>query len=226
MYSHVIQDSEKLKNLLGTKYLREDNLDKALDAFSTVNDTIWSQYPYQKYLDANPFFTTLSGAHEASAADTVKFTKPELLKELISFKKCGRNPNNSNQARDLLKVANCYYNMSYHGNSWIMSRSYWSSNHSEHGLQDDPNYFGAVKAREYYLKAREVAIDEKLRALCLYMAARCEDFYKEFATNSEKHSTITINKYDEQFKKEYSNSYQEFSTCESFTAYLSEVLNK
>ncbi len=89
----------RLYDLLGTKYVRENNLNNALAAFSKVNDTLWnsSSYFYKDYLNANPFYTNLYNEHTPTKADTVKFTKTKIVGRLLDHLSKANNPNTPNR---------------------------------------------------------------------------------------------------------------------------------
>jgi hypothetical protein len=99
-------------------------------------------------------------------------------------------------------LANAYYNMSFHGNSWAMVR-YWYSMHEfaadetaflHRNVANNKfdlanyaknNYFSTDKARFYYQKAMDLAIKQKnakLAALCLRYIAQCENVKTAYYT--------------------------------------------
>lgn len=75
-----------------------------------------------------------------------------------------------NRAETYFLLANAYYNMTYFGNSWMITdfyRSYRSDRYS-------PNFLDCSKAESYYLKAMTLSNDAEFQARCVFMAAKCE----------------------------------------------------
>jgi hypothetical protein len=219
---HFIKtDLQKLYDLLGTKYMRLNNLKAALTAYENVSDTFWlsgNNY-YTDYLDANPFYTNLYTEHARTKADTITFTKTTLVKKLSEYLSKAEDVHNSNRDYYYFLVANCYFNMTQYGNSWMMKRYYWSTNGVETLMPDNKEYFHCNYAKQYYLKAKEVSKNKKFSALCLRMAARCE-FYK-ITYNNGNWDGEGKNSYYAQLKKQYPNYYDDLvSNCESFDAYF------
>lgn len=114
-------------------------------------------------------------------------------------------------------AANCYFNMTQYGNSWMMRRYFWTSNAFKTKLEDDEEYFNCLLAKQFYLKAKEVTRSKKFAALCLRMAGRCESYRMENLSQNQ----VKSNKYYLRLKKEYPADYEDLmSNCESFTRYF------
>lgn len=218
----------RLYDLLGTKFLRKDDLNNALKNYNLVNDTLWESehYPYQYYLNANPFYTNLYNEHSATKADTIKYTKPQVIKKLIDLKSKLKTAKESDLAYLNYHIANCYLNMTQYGNSWIMKRYYWTSTESHTGLEDDLEYFQCLLAKKYYLDAYHTSKKSKIKALSLRMAGRCEkyrllDLYREEYISEEKAKEIFYeNVLFKKLKNEFPEHYEPLvSNCESFIDY-------
>ncbi len=232
-YGRITSKIDRLYDLLGTKYMRQDELNNALQAFKAVNDTLWnsSVYPYKEYLAANPFYTNFYNEHSKTAADTVSYNKYELVAKILEYLKKAENPQNPDRDYYYFLVGNAYFNMTQYGNSWLMKRYYWTGNATPTLLEDDDDYFGCLHAQKYYQKAHETAKNKKFAALCLRMAGRCEKYNIAYqysltlSTNdySEKeiNRRLNKNKYYKQLAREYPDDYDDLiSNCESFTAYF------
>jgi len=217
-YNVVQKDISRLYDLLGTKYIRQNKLQNALASFKKVADTIWTSALYHYgYLDANPFYTNYYNEHSKTADDSLKFTKTTITETLINYLNKASDPKIKNRAYYYFLVANCYFNMTQYGNSWMMRRYYWTRNETKTNLEDDTEYFKCNLAKQYYLEANEVSKNKKFAALCLRMAGRCEE-YKIRRNNNYK----TINRYFVQIKKQYPEYYEDLiSNCESFNNYFS-----
>lgn len=225
---------DRLYDLLGTKYMRQNKLENALQAFRLVNDTLWhsDSYYYKEYLNANPFYTDFYAEHRATDADTVTYTKREIVEKMIDYLKKAEDPGNTNRDYYSFLLGNAYFNMTQYGNSWMMKRYYWTSNETPTLLEDEEEYFGCLKAKHYYLKAKVSARNRKFAALCLRMAARCEDYRlrrtlsneeREYSDNEDALSKKLFNRnsYYKQIKSGYPDCYSDLTgRCESFKTYL------
>ncbi|MFT3703507.1 MAG: hypothetical protein QM802_14180 [Agriterribacter sp.] len=221
------ENQSRLYDLLGTKYIRENNLEAALQAFKKVNDTIWTSefYPYKFYLAANPFYTDMYNEHRPTYADTVHFTKTTITSTLIDYLKKGADIKRTDRDYYYFLAANCYLNMTEYGNSWLMRRYYWSSSEREEGFSDDPEYYSCMLAKKYYLEAKKVSRSKKFSALCLRMAGRCEAYRLRHAYddryNINENKTFQQNRDYKDLKKQYPDYYDALiSNCESFESYF------
>lgn len=226
-------DIERLYDLLGTKHLRENDLDKAISAFSKVSDSTWNkeEYSYKFMLNANPFSTDFYTEHEKSKYDTITYNKYQIAKKLQAYIKKGDDVNNPNRAKDYFIVANCYLNMSYYGNSWMMRRYWWSTNLVKSGLIDDEEFARCDLAKKYYKKAYDLSTNDMQKALCLRMMGRCEKYalfdeheydwdfdydryggYLQLMFSKNKSYKTLENNYPEEYSELISN-------CESFSEY-------
>lgn len=233
-YAQIRGDVDRLHDLLGTKYMRQDKLGKALQAFRKVNDTLWTSevYAYHYYLNANPFYTNFYAEHQPTNADTVTYTKPELVAQLLGYLTKAEDPDNKDRDYYYFLAANAYFNMTQYGNSWMMKRYFWTSQATPTRLEDDDEYFGCRLARAYYLKAKESSKDRKFAALCLRMAGRCENYRLErtllakmeqkYPDNDEKihNELFERNTYYRQLATYYPDDYEDLlGNCESFERY-------
>lgn len=225
-YSNVRKDIGRLNDLLGTKYIRLNKLNEAYTAFKQVDDSVWSSpdYYYETYLDANPFYTNFYTEHQSTKADTVSFTKTGITARLIDYLQKADDKNNPKRDYYYFLAANCYFNMTHHGNSWMMKRYYWSSYEAGSHLPDDKEYHQANLARQYYLKAKTVTKHPQFAALCLRMAGRCEK-YRQWDINIDTDSTE--NKYYKEIKTKYPDDFENLmSNCYSFDKYFAMRQNQ
>ncbi len=225
-------DLPRLYDLLGTKYMRENRLTDALNAFKMVDPAVWTSddYHYARYLDANPFYADFHSAHEKTEADTITYNKVTLTRQLLEYLAKADNLNTQDRAYYYFLVANCYFNMTQYGNSWMMKRYYWSTNANSTGLADDAEYFHCRLAAEYYLKAKSTSKTKKFGALCLRMAARCETYHlereiyenQEYPDHEEYHKRVYLqNKHYQKLEADYPDDNEELvSNCYSFEEYF------
>lgn len=226
-YESIKKDMSRLYDLLGTKYIRENNLQSALKAFKNVNDTLWTSnnYPYAFYLAANPFYTNMYNEHTPTYADTIHYTKTTITGTLLDYLKKASDPTRSDRDYYYFLVANCYLNMTQYGNSWMMRRYYWTTNKQNTGIIDDDEYFNCTLAKKYYLEAKKLTKSKKFAALCLRMAGRCEkhklNFAYGYASYSQRDIIFQQNRYYKDLKNQYPQYYDELiSNCESFENYF------
>lgn len=230
---YISSDIERLYDLLGTKQLRENELDKAISAFAKVSDSTWHnrEYWYDQMLDANPFYTNFYAEHEKTDFDTVRYTKFEIAKRLNNYLDKANDVNNGNRSKNYFIAANCYLNMTHYGNSWMMRRYWWSTNQVTSGMVDDDEFAGCLLARKYYKKAYDLAKNDKQKALCLRMIGRCEKYARmyenEYDWNMDYEKfggyeayIFSKNKTYQELKSKYPDDYDVMmSNCESFSDY-------
>lgn len=234
-FNELNQDIARLRDLLGTKLLREGRLPDALAAFEKVDDSLWTSKHaiFYQYLDANPFYTDMYAEHRKTSADTIRFTKVTLLKKLLEYITKAENPANPDRDYYNFLVANCYFNMTRYGNSWVMRRYFSYSTRAGLELPDGPDFFTCKTAKLYYLRAGRYARSRPFAALCLRMAGRCEKYRLIFEsgeygsyflpsdTNSKK--IFNANVYYRELKKQFPGDYDELiSNCYSFETYFKE----
>ena len=223
----IKKDLPRLYDLLGTKYLRQDKLEPALKAYEQVNDTLWrsSFYPFRAYLDANPFFTDFYAEHRHTEADTIRYTKPEIVRKLMYYLEQIDRSSGKQKAFYSFQVANCYFNMTQYGNSWMMKRYFWTSMATHTGLEDDNEYFRCKLAQKYYLDAGYYTKSEEISALALRMAGRCEkyrlyDEHLDYEGEDYEAFIFSKNKYYKKLQETFPEHYEPLiSNCYSFYDY-------
>ncbi|HRF79619.1 MAG TPA: hypothetical protein PL070_05990, partial [Flavobacteriales bacterium] len=77
-------------------------------------------------------------------------------------------------------LGNAYFNMTWYGKYWGLSRIAWSIHdmsgwyEPEYNTPGDDDYYGCARAKEHYLAAMEAATDPVLKAMACMMAEQCE----------------------------------------------------
>jgi hypothetical protein len=237
-----LADKNRILDLLGIKYLRENDLYNARRVFKDVSNDFWfsDKESYKTYLNANPFYTNFSQEHKKSKADIIRFTKYTLTDSLIKVIERADNPKEPNRAKWYFLAGNCYFNMTYWGNSWIMTR-YWasSSDWSEYGnkqvyTEDEKDYYYCRRAKTYYEKASRAAKNSHA-ALSMGMMARCERYfmivegsvkdsiYDYKAGKTVKNPHYRLNPYFLQLKQKYPQHYDLIYQCSSFEEFYSHL---
>ncbi|MCE3296140.1 MAG: hypothetical protein K0R65_1854 [Crocinitomicaceae bacterium] len=227
----VKKDLARLYDLLGTKYLRQNKLEASLKAFEQVNDSLWKSrhFYYRDYIDANPFYTDFYSEHAPTKGDTVRYTKPEIVRQLIYYLDQADHKTGKEKAYYAFQAGNCYFNMTQYGNSWMMRRYFWTSQATHTGLEDDDEYFQCKLAQKYYLEASFATKNEEISALALRMAGRCEkyrlyDLNRDYEGDDYEGFIFGKNKYYQKLKQEYPDHYEPLiSNCQTFTSYYAKL---
>jgi hypothetical protein len=178
LLEHVTKDHVRLLDLIGTKYLRQGELLKSISYLKQVPTHYWQSdaRSYKKYLSANPFYADFYSGHDERKADTITYTKYEVVQNLYDLIELEKTQTGNANAQTNFLIANCYFNMTTHGNSWMMKRSWWSK-HSYNTVYVDSDEFNkCITAKSYYMKASNASEVDMFEALCLRMAGRCESY--------------------------------------------------
>ena len=178
LLEHVTKDHVRLLDLIGTKYLRQGELLKSISYLKQVPTHYWQSdaRSYKKYLSANPFYADFYSGHDERKADSITYTKYEVVQNLYDLIELEKTQTGNANAQTNFLIANCYFNMTTHGNSWMMKRSWWSK-HSYNTVYVDSDEFNkCITAKSYYMKASNASEVDMFEALCLRMAGRCESY--------------------------------------------------
>jgi len=243
---HLLNSLEinALYDLLGTKYIRQNKLSFALNAFNKLGEdyfdaqySLWEKdgrdnyYSSSKIFDQNPFYHLKYTPDFIPQKEHFRVNKISVTRKLIEYLNRANNPKEKDRDYYYFLVANCYYNMSQYGNAWMMRR-YSVSSAGNYSIREDNQEFNTASfAKFYYGKALENAQTDKFKALCLRMQARCEnynyDFNYENTTNYSSQAEyyedrrFEQNKYYRNLRNNYSDQYEDLiSGCEFFKAYF------
>lgn len=240
-YAILEKEIPRLYDLVGTKYIRLNKLTKALKSFKKVDSKLWNDkysdwerngngWAYgSNIFDKNPFYELKYTPEFIPIKDTIRLNKYTVTKQLINYINKAENPKEKDKDYYYFLVANCYYNMTQYGNSWMMRRYYWTSDGNRSVMIDDKEFFECNSAKTYYLLALKNAKTEKFKALCLRMIGRCEknklDYLADenYGGNYENYQNYLFgkNKYYQDLKTNYSKHYEELtSDCNAFEDYF------
>ncbi|WP_309641727.1 hypothetical protein [Flavobacterium sp.] len=218
LYKKLLEDQDYLKDLLGTKYIRENRLTAALKTFRSLgaaywmnNYNAWERDQYSEYyaFDQNPFYTLKHTEEFIEHKEKFIVTKLSVTEHLVKFLNLANDRKTKDRDYYYFLVANCYFNMSYEGNSWMMRRYKSSSGYYEgyenESYIDEREYRMKLKAMEYYQLASENSKTQQFDALCLRMI----DFAKSNYPNDF-----------EKLKAAYPDYYADLSNCYNLEAYF------
>lgn len=228
----VKKEETRLYDLMGTMYLRKNDLNSALSAFEQVNDTLWNSqhYAYKTYIHDDPFNNDFYWKTDYRHLEEVKkkYTKPEIVKELLKQLEIVKTATGNKKAKAAYRVANCYRNMSFYGNAWMMRRYFWTANTNLTGLEDDTEYFHCLEAQKYYKIAYENATSPDFKKLSLRMQGLCEGYQLAYESDSyyvsyeEQRILDKLNSCYKKLRKEYGEDYT-WSNCEAYQGYYESI---
>lgn len=195
--SRLTKEIPKLYDLLGTKYIRQNNLEKALENFKKLDDKYWidnysmwnSCYSSsEKVFDKNPFFTFYYTPDFIKEKENFYLTKTTITQKIIDYIKKANNPKEKNRDYYYFLVANCYRNMTIDGNAWMMRRYGVSRNDVEPFPEDETEFQNGFLAKKYYNLAYKHAKSDKFKSLCLWLA---EDYSKLKKINEDDYYDLS-----------------------------------
>ncbi len=181
-------DTCRILDYKGTYYLNRGNLKLAYATWNRIPNTYWERDPYRYYIK-NP----LAGERHSKrdyiksvldlegALDTAKTTKGFIYSQLGA----------------------AYYDMSYHGRSWLMREIYksdgyyWNDIHNGH--VNPREYYGNEKALFYYKKAYGLATNAMVGANLAHRINLCAE-HKDYY--------LLIDKMGRNYDYEMENEYQ------------------
>ncbi|GGF29774.1 hypothetical protein [Flavobacterium limi] len=217
IYTKISKDKDYLKDLLGTKYIRENQLSNALKTFRSLDKKYWDdnynawergEYDENYVFNQNPFYDFKHTKDFIEHKEKYIVTKLSVTERLIKYTNLANNPKTKDRDYYYFLIANCYYNMSDYGNSWMMRRYFSSGYDIYHGKEsyiDEIEYRNKLKAVANYKLAFQNAKTDKFKALCLRMIDFAE---KEEYTNS---SRVT---------KQFPEFASDLSGCENLESYF------
>lgn len=240
-YSVLKREIARLYDLLGTKYIRQNKLHKAMVAFKKVSHKLWNEkytdwernndswYYGNNVFDKNPFYELKYTPEFIPLKDTVRLNKYTVTKLLIKYLNKANNTKNKDRDYYYFLVANCYLNMTQHGNAWMMRRYYWTSIGGNSFLEDEAEFHQSNLAKHYYRLALKNAKTDKFKALCLKMLAKCEsykinaDIPFEYGHKTGYYDSLILskNRYYKDLKTMYPDYYKDLtSDCTFFEDYF------
>lgn len=173
------------KDLKGTIAFRNNNLELAYETFSSMPKDFWDKnYEFKSYLNENPFTPKILQNDKERKFDYY-FNKTEFIAKLIQLKK-------QNTASSNLQLAHAYFNVSYLGNSWMMSAYDWTSGESytdyvygdnteNEKKYQNGNYYNLKMAKTYYEKALKMSKNNNEKAMASLMIFECS-YYDHYAS--------------------------------------------
>jgi hypothetical protein len=182
IYNKLLKDKDYLIDLLGTKYIRENKLGKALTTFKSLDKKYWDDnynswergnYGENYVFNQNPFYDFNYTENFIDHSEKYLVTKLSVTEHLIKYTNLANNPKTKDRDYYYFLIANCYYNMTSYGNSWMMRRyssySRGSDTIANDSYIDEIEYRNKIKAVQNYELAFQNSKTDKFKALCLRM---------------------------------------------------------
>lgn len=165
-------------------YVQHNQLDSALQCVNQIPASYWNEWPYGLF-KCFPFMIP-GGLELQSNNDFCQYNKRQFLQRMCDLQTLIA-ANAGDVARHHFVLATGYFNMSYHGNYWIMNKPYKLSdevynNYFELDVKRkefNDNYYGCKLAQDHYLEAMRFAKDTAFAALCAARASACNIHLQE-----------------------------------------------
>lgn len=213
-----LSSTNAYKELKGTIAFRNNNLKLAYETFASMPQDYWQSenFSFNSYLNEDPFVPKGLKADKYRLFD-YKFNKTNFVKELIELEeKASKKDERSSDYYN--RLGDAYFNTTYWGNSWMMTRYSWSCNDQDYSKIDCLpewmcNYMTAGTARRYYEKALEKAANEEQKAYATVMLRYIHCL--NFSFRSQGYDKRLAQKYRDDLKNyEYTKAYQIYrSNC-------------
>lgn len=221
----IAPDINYYKDLKGTIAFRNNNLELAYKTFASMPKDFWEKtYAFKDYLNENPFTPKILQTDKERKFD-YRFNKTEFIAKLIQLKK-------QNTASSNLQLAHAYFNVSYLGNSWMMSAYDWTSgesyidyvygdNSEKEKTYQKGNYYGLAMAKLYYEKALKLSKNNNEKAMASLMIFECS-YYGHYANmvSAEEEAKNPF-----KAGKELVNFYSIYKTTATFKKYNCPLLH-
>ncbi len=159
--------------ILGTVYLRQNNLKRSLESFKQISEESWIfTFDKGEYLDENPLVVSHIKKYDK---DFVYWTKTQIVDTVY---KIDSKPQKTFD--DYRMLGNAWYNFSKFGNSWYMLDYYYESTflfQSEYSnmksLTAQINIMALSNSASYYKKAVPLAKNAEQQAEIYYLLGWC-----------------------------------------------------
>lgn len=167
---NIWSDDDFFLDLIGTKYMRDENYKKALAVFEKIKPDFWeSTYFYKDYIPTESIFDLgyLAPWDSVTYNSYSKVSKKEIVADLVAIEDKIANPNISNEqlAMYYYQLGNAKINMTYNGSFWMMISygNFYGENMTDKGnyytYSFYPNYI-KYGAQYYHGSTATIALDK------------------------------------------------------------------
>ncbi|MDR0845059.1 MAG: hypothetical protein LBN71_07545, partial [Tannerella sp.] len=196
------------RDLKGTLAFRNNDLQTAYETFASMPGDFWQSrngLSSADYLNEDPFVPKGLGKDLDREFD-YKFNKAEFVKQLIHLQKQAET---DKKADSYIQLGNAYFNTSYFGNAWMMTRYGWSVSDLYYTKTDClpqwmRDYMTSAIARTCFEKALAASPTDEQRAyasVMLYMIHK--NRYEYLSADSDKKAAVM---YGNRFATQYGNT--------------------
>lgn len=234
-YALIKNEISRLYDLLGTQYIRKNELKTALFYFEKVTDKHWESYyglwhrqdNNGNYFDENPFYTLKYTPDFIDDKENFILNKKTVTAKLIQYLEKAQDKKEPNRDLYYFLVANCYYNMTINGNAWMMRRYGVSANDVEPYHEDENEFRNGDLAKKYYELANKNAKTVKFKALCLRLTGKMDGTrianldWSGYKGDSLQDVIFEKNNFYKKLQKAYPDNYDDLIYgCSAFEDYF------
>jgi len=183
----------KVMNLQSSWYLQQHQLPEARKALEQIPDTMWNHWPEAYNVGCDPVFLNIYHPHRNDNLENRILGKKEVIEEMIRLEALAKK-NPKRAAEYYFQLANCWYNLTYHGKNWILTKTWWRGDElklyesepriKRTAFHDD--YYGCKQASIYYTMAMNLARDKDLRAFSYFMVRQCHKNMLNYRMNTSE----------------------------------------
>jgi len=189
-------NDDMYKDLKGTILFREQQYDKALEVFKSMDRNFWkNNYEYKYYLPLTP--VTYTGLAPDTTINKTRYpiaSKLLITQDVVNvLNNITNSTNNEIRAAAYFKLGNVQFNTSYHVKAWMMF-SYGKSlnepndynvypnflwgfyNFGPNDLKYGANYYMCKSAADNYAKGFALSTNKEFKAKCLLGLLTCRRF--------------------------------------------------
>lgn len=230
---HASIGNNHLYELIGTKYLRTYQFEKAEEYYKKLPATYWGSMAVAEYLNEDPFADNDNTSKPTKKH--VRYNKLTFARKMIEYSKLATQGGEKGATYYYL-LANAYFNISHAGNSWAMSQYEWSGSEyyqPYNGETNDPfknDYYKATTAMNLYFKAASLAKNPEMKARCLFQASKCYALqvdawhWDSNYTKLQAGDYIKKNKYFKELVQKYRNT-KYYKYAYARCSYLRDYVN-
>ncbi|WP_316786393.1 hypothetical protein [Pedobacter frigiditerrae] len=224
--------SDDFYELQGTAHLRAHQYAKAIECFNKLSKTYKYWMPEEwEWLDngkhlvhkqyANAFAETVTDYPKKYVNKPNRLNKKTFAKKMLNLQRLA-NTDKKNAAQYYYQMAKGLYQTGEFGNAWFFISYDWRifANQNRGKYDYNSDYKLALKAKEYFEKARELSKDANFKAKCTFMLARCEQ--KKIL---QKYDAITWNE-TEDYEKLGKEQDRIYTRMNSENPYFAEMKNQ
>jgi hypothetical protein len=168
----------RLWDVVGTKYYREDKLEQALAAYQKIPKTWFEEKQsgyviYDTYLKSDPFWVG-----DFRLAEAKKYDRADFITQLIALKKAAKTAQKTDKKAALAayQMGAAYYNTTFYGNAWARSRYWWSTGELQESFYESKTLNNSIleRAKTAFEQAANLSADKGFKAVCTRMVAECQ----------------------------------------------------